>query len=130
MADSQVTVEQIFNMGPANDSDHAAPAETVGAGSSQSAPATATTASTRSKGPGTGQRRPSGAARAYRPGGAGMGTSGAGIGVLNVVFAPFRLVLGVLSGVWYLFSAYFSRCCAGNAKRSSAAPRTPQSADE
>lgn len=101
-----MTVEQIFSLGSADPiaQDESANTPAGSAGPSEVAPSSAQSAKRSGSGA---TRRSSGASRSHRsgaPGGLGMGTTGAGIGVLDVVFAPFRLVLGLLSGVWYLFS--------------------------
>ena len=105
-----MTVEQIFNLGsaPEEDDSRADPSESASAGPSQVAAAEAESLLGHRPSGSAGSRRSSGGARARRAGtgSAGMGTAGAGIGVSDVVFAPFRLVLGVLSGVWYLIGAY------------------------
>lgn len=108
----QVTVEQIFNLGsaPEEDDSRADHSESASGGPSQVATAEAESLLGNRSSGSAGSRRSSGGSRARRAGtgSAGMGTAGAGIGVSDVVFAPCRLVLGVLSGVWYLIGAYES----------------------
>ncbi|KAI9636848.1 uncharacterized protein MKK02DRAFT_45556 [Dioszegia hungarica] len=101
--DVQATVEQIFASGGSLTAD-----AQDGSSSSARTPPAAFRRDDEDQRPATSARRPSGSnVRPRRPsqpgyGGAGIpGGGGGGMSVLDLVMSPFRLALGVVSGIWY-----------------------------